>query len=84
MNWTCPECGARKDDFEILPIGADRDCLARLGKPGSVDAAETEVRGVAASTYTGQRVRQTFRNRARAIRAAVIDNKDFVAFAEPD
>ena len=22
MNWTCPECGARKDDFEMVP-GAD-------------------------------------------------------------
>ena len=20
MNWTCPECGARKDDFEITII----------------------------------------------------------------
>ncbi|TWI48580.1 rubredoxin [Pseudoduganella flava] len=20
MNWTCPECGARKDDFEMVAI----------------------------------------------------------------
>jgi len=20
MNWTCPECGARKDDFEMVEI----------------------------------------------------------------
>jgi rubredoxin len=20
MNWTCPECGARKDDFEMTAI----------------------------------------------------------------
>lgn len=20
MNWTCPECGARKDDFEMVQI----------------------------------------------------------------
>ncbi|MBW8897496.1 MAG: rubredoxin [Massilia sp.] len=20
MNWTCPECGARKDDFEMTVI----------------------------------------------------------------
>lgn len=20
MNWTCPECGARKEDFEMLAI----------------------------------------------------------------
>ncbi len=20
MNWTCPECGARKDDFEMMAI----------------------------------------------------------------
>lgn len=20
MNWTCPECGARKDDFELVAI----------------------------------------------------------------
>lgn len=20
MNWTCPECGARKDDFEMIEI----------------------------------------------------------------
>jgi rubredoxin len=20
MNWTCPECGARKDDFELVQI----------------------------------------------------------------
>lgn len=20
VNWTCPECGARKDDFEMLAI----------------------------------------------------------------
>ena len=20
MNWTCPECGARKDDFEMVPV----------------------------------------------------------------
>jgi rubredoxin len=20
MNWTCPECGARKDDFELTEI----------------------------------------------------------------
>lgn len=20
MNWTCPECGARKDDFELVEI----------------------------------------------------------------
>ena len=20
MNWTCPECGARKDDFEMMEI----------------------------------------------------------------
>ena len=20
MNWTCPECGARKEDFEMVPI----------------------------------------------------------------
>ncbi len=20
MNWTCPECGARKDDFEMVPL----------------------------------------------------------------
>ena len=19
MNWTCPECGARKEDFEMVP-----------------------------------------------------------------
>ena len=20
MNWVCPECGARKDDFEMVPL----------------------------------------------------------------
>lgn len=20
MNWTCPECGARKDDFDMTPM----------------------------------------------------------------
>lgn len=20
MNWTCPECGARKEDFEMVPV----------------------------------------------------------------
>ncbi|RYF01363.1 MAG: rubredoxin [Comamonadaceae bacterium] len=20
MNWTCPECGARKDDFEMVQV----------------------------------------------------------------
>lgn len=20
MNWTCPECGARKDDFELIEV----------------------------------------------------------------
>ncbi|MEI6767834.1 MAG: rubredoxin [Betaproteobacteria bacterium] len=20
MNWTCPECGARKEDFEMVPL----------------------------------------------------------------
>ncbi|MGI9132467.1 MAG: rubredoxin, partial [Rhodoferax sp.] len=20
MNWTCPECGARKEDFEMIQI----------------------------------------------------------------
>ncbi len=20
MNWVCPECGARKDDFEMVPV----------------------------------------------------------------
>lgn len=20
LNWTCPECGARKDDFELVEI----------------------------------------------------------------
>ena len=20
MNWTCPECGARKDDFEMIAV----------------------------------------------------------------
>ena len=20
MNWTCPECGARKDDFEMVAL----------------------------------------------------------------
>jgi rubredoxin len=20
MNWTCPECGARKDDFEMIEV----------------------------------------------------------------
>lgn len=20
MNWTCPECGARKDDFDMTPV----------------------------------------------------------------
>ena len=20
MNWTCPDCGARKDDFEMIEI----------------------------------------------------------------
>ncbi|MEA2958980.1 MAG: hypothetical protein QOJ58_4581 [Alphaproteobacteria bacterium] len=21
MNWTCPECGARKEDFEMVAVG---------------------------------------------------------------
>ena len=21
MNWTCPDCGARKEDFEMIDIG---------------------------------------------------------------
>ena len=20
LNWTCPDCGARRDDFELLPL----------------------------------------------------------------
>ena len=20
LNWTCPECGARKDDFDMVPL----------------------------------------------------------------
>ena len=27
MNWTCPECGARKDDFEMMAIQQQESLL---------------------------------------------------------
>src|SRR5437763_277511 len=37
MNWTCPECGARKEDFEMVEVGrgqGPKRMLVTLGYAG--------------------------------------------------
>ena len=36
MNWTCPECGARKEDFEMMAIQSFRKLFTKntLAKAG--------------------------------------------------
>ena len=41
MNWTCPDCGARKEDFEMIQLdfdfggsdGAEKSWLFRVRLP---------------------------------------------------
>ena len=36
MNWTCPECGARKEDFEMVQIGTPRPTTQTRAEPRTV------------------------------------------------